>query len=852
MPNEVVPRIDGAIVTPPESKPTGEHDGQSNLDRVRTAPSTSEQKKAMANLLPAQQWLDKLGLTAIEVTENGRTTNEASEKQPVDVDGRLLSEGNRERVAEQFKPLTPAELASSRALVEKELAENKSCDGRTSILDQIKKSGLSQGQVDRVLNVMAEVRESSAAQRTDNGSMKPEQRGSWLHAIGELSEGISSFQANNPAPADKTAAARDMQDAVLAGMLSDSNKAGWSKAAGGNFFTHHLDGALAADEILKRYSSHDFSETDRKAIVQAILEHQISPPGFMGMAYSGQVREGINRDGQADFDRLSKADPKSLSEQDKSRLNQLNELNDSFNRRQTEIDKLKTAAGPSEDEKTQLTQLEAQQKDGRWVPAEQSAQIADIQKKIANPFKSPAENDELGGKRLAFSEEQRALLRKYVGNGTENWRIPDASTPAAKISATVIAADCRDNYFCTTDADGKPVKGPFKIASLRGPTSVTPDASLQDANTGINNSARGSLDLMQPADRAAAEERIKQSDVVFQDAKEKTRDWLKREKGITGTIPYLDEPLQNMPAPGASAEEKKAFAQRPDVKLANEIQQHFAEELLQMRRFDNANPADMKPVRGSESAQVETKAGASEITNDSVKTKARFDELTSAIDGGAYEFVNRAPGANAQPVKMVPFPEGQPGDMLAHDQAGNFKIVTAADLSAHYAAETNLRSLDYLLRMQKQCAKDDPRSTDYKGQNLGEKFAHLERIGNQMRKAGGWLQSTAEHKEQRESLPTENGDSRVPVVESNSSPHKITPNDAMAIAQEEAERHPELKPFVDHARELLESGATLEKKEQFLEVTELKGKGGAMLMILTAALGVNTPSAAGSDILKSK
>jgi hypothetical protein len=295
------------------------------------------------------------------------------------------------------------------------------------------------------------------------------------------------------------------------------------------------------------------------------------------------------------------------------------------------------------------------------------------------------------------------------------------------------------------------------------------------------------------------------------------------------------------------------------VKLANEIQQRFSQELLQTRRFDHANPADMEPVRGS--VQVGTKRGAVDYVQDPARAKARFDELGSQMEG-PYHFINPSlkPDDSARSVTMVPLPDGQPGDMLAQDGAGNFKVVSRAELSAQYTTtKYDLRSMDYLLRVQKQCAEADPSSTDCNGNNLSEGFARHEATVDQMLKSGALAQLAQEKSgpPKVEPFNIENVDGRRP-PEAAVSPRE-TPKEELARALKEVEprrvHDPETQVLVERARELLEHELTdeqIKSLQRVQEMTEIRGKGAAALFLLTTLLGKCTQNAAGSDTLKAK
>lgn len=529
--------------------------------------------------------------------------NHLNQGEPEDSTGRPESENNRERIESMCQPLTSQELTQSRALVERDLSLYRSADGG-SVLDKLRYSGLPPKHVDLVLNLLAEVRENYARKAT-NGFINPEQKGSWLHSIGELAEVMDVAKINKLTP-DQT------RNAAIAAMFSDSVKSGWSKNSGGNFFTHHLDGALAAEIVLSRQADELLSKADIEAITHSILEHQIGPAQFMGAEYAKQIISGVNGERENELESLKK-NPSRNAEEEK-RFSELTKLSDAYDQRAAELKALVDAQQKTElptlEREWQIQELEKRQQYGRFFTAEEVAKVAGVRDAIANPLRSDSEPDPRGGRRLAFDPEQRELLRRYVGSGTENWHVPDQANEWAGVSQTLRTADALDNYFCQTDRDGRVVKGPFKIAQLRGPLSVTPDADIHETILAIQGSEDGALGLMNESERKVAESRSQQSKVVYGEALKSTEMFIRQRLNLAPDqplpkVPYWNEKLA-LPGATASQEEKKQFAQKTEVKFAVEIHQHFADQLLLMRQV---NPAEKTPeiqsVRGRAESAVE-------------------------------------------------------------------------------------------------------------------------------------------------------------------------------------------------------------------------------------------------------
>lgn len=197
--------------------------------------------------------------------------------------------------------LKPNEVEPVRAQVRQELAGVKGSNGE-NVLAKLEGAGLSPEQQTRVLDALGEVREHYA--RTFKTDV--DQPVNWIHTQGELGRVVDAAKAAHLTPAET-------EDALLASMFSDSLK---TKA---NFTTHHLDGELAADRILRDKLGGDFTPERLNGILHAVREHQIAPPVFMGMIYTGAISRSIAAEGRA------------LTEEEQVALKSLREkMNDPF------------------------------------------------------------------------------------------------------------------------------------------------------------------------------------------------------------------------------------------------------------------------------------------------------------------------------------------------------------------------------------------------------------------------------------------------------------------------------------------------------------------------------------------
>lgn len=576
---------DGRILEPPA--PT---------DTTQTRPERAESKSFTENQ-----------------SERERLQEQASHKES-DESGRPVIDGNFERVAAQFEPLHESERRAARAELERDMSEYKGSGGR-NILQQLSGTEtLTPSQREMILSVLTEVRERYMSVRDSKGAISPEQRGSYIHTIGELSETLDSAKANG-------LSGQETMNAALAAMLSDSSKAGWTRESGGNFFTHHLDGALAAEVVLKRYLGDNFTHEDLNAITHSILEHQIGPPSFMAFAYTSQIRSQINEHAQKRLSGLleQERDGK-LSVETHAELQSLNDLKGAYEKRDLAIKALEASRAATPDDPSlseKINALRARQKEGVFVTDAEAAALANIHKMISNPFGSETEPDSMGGVRLKFDNLERTLLYKYIGHGTENWHVPDATNSWDRVSRVVISADSFDNYYPRAE-NGVPVKGPFKIAGLRGPLSVTPDNHIDAAIASLKDSEQSTLKqgLLTPADVERAKVRMQDDDMIYSDAKARTEAWIREELHLAPDVPLPDVPYWNsklkLPGASASVEEKAAFAARPEVQFADRIQKQFTNELLRMRRFSDDVPQSFESVRGSRETQLNHRAEAAQ------------------------------------------------------------------------------------------------------------------------------------------------------------------------------------------------------------------------------------------------
>ena len=197
----------------------------------------------------------------------------------IDVDGRQLADSARASVTAKLPDYSKGELARGGAQTLAELSQIKALEPGKNVLDQFRDSDLSISQKYRVLNSLTQVREHFVNQQV-NGKIEADQQGNWVHTQGEFGRVIDAATREKLTPAQT-------EDALLASMYSDAVK---SKA---NFFTHHMDGALAADHVLSNQFGAGFERGRLDGIVYSIREHQIGPPEFMSNLYANRIRAAL-------------------------------------------------------------------------------------------------------------------------------------------------------------------------------------------------------------------------------------------------------------------------------------------------------------------------------------------------------------------------------------------------------------------------------------------------------------------------------------------------------------------------------------------------------------------------------
>jgi YD repeat-containing protein len=452
-------------------------------------------------------------------------------------------------------------------------------DGKhTSVLDSLTNdTTLSAQQKENILRNLAEVRQHYAAYRAGD-RMHPDSEINWIHTQGELGRVMQSARANN-------LTATQMEDAMLASMYSDSVKFAFPPPEGvqANFFTHHLDGAIQAREVLTRQG---YPPERIDTIVQAIKEHQIAPPEFMGFLYYNSINGGIGaREAAGKI----------------------------------------TAQEATELRKTLSTML------GK------DSQNRTVIRNIANVNEAPKIQTADGNWEVDFSPKEREVLKMA---GIDKWSVPQDPTLSAefkqltvaeqnrrisqfKVAQTLIDGDAIDNYATLTGAS--------KIVALRTPYpgSSFVDKTVWGSVKTIDDSFTDARAVLSPRGRELADEALAQRNQILEDKETGIRaqmdQWL-RTKGkdpAAEPIPFYNADLtypkplepeqQNMFKSGKDANGVKltteqmdalrynglTSAQIKDFEFAQEISAQMRDLLRKGGRLTGDLPGKFEPVTGT-------------------------------------------------------------------------------------------------------------------------------------------------------------------------------------------------------------------------------------------------------------
>ncbi len=377
---------------------------------------------------------------------------------------------------------------------------------------------MTRDQWQKVLELLAEVRQAFVVQRGTDGKMLPDQEVNWIHTQGEQGRVLEAAQA-------KGVRGEALVDVLAASMFSDSVK--HSK----NFTTHHLDGVLAAQTALERQG---FSRERIEGIAQAIREHQIAPPEFMGMIYRLAIGFALEAKGRA-----LEVEGKALEE--KRGTLEYDKLKASYDERvahhrelQVTLDEMTTEGKPP-----RIRQI-ARVTDDKFAPkvvngnGELEVALAANQRELLNLAgvehlyvptnpNHPVVRAYLEERSKTMSEEEHAeLVRTYK----ERYAISQA----------LIDGDAVDNYATSGGAS--------KIVKIRGPETGFRDALVWDSINSVDTSLRDAMAVMSPEARAMATKAVAERDRQVSGIRAAVKQWLIEQGQRTENVPFFDVPLK--------------------------------------------------------------------------------------------------------------------------------------------------------------------------------------------------------------------------------------------------------------------------------------------------------------------
>jgi YD repeat-containing protein len=528
-----------------------------------------------------------------------------------------------------------------------------------SVLDSLTTDPtLSDRQKANILRNLAEVRQHFASYRVGD-KMDPDPEINWIHTQGELGRVMQSARANN-------LTANEMEDAMLASMYSDSVKFAFPppKGASANFFTHHLDGAIAAAESL---SKQGYPQDRIDTIVQAIKEHQIAPPKFMGKLYRVRMQQAID----------------ALSVNGKTPEAKILELKETL--------RAMTSTEPNGDPVIH---------DIAYVNEAEKVQSAD------------------GNWEVAFTPKQKELLGMA---GIDRWSVPidPTTTPNFKqlssaeqaklvsnykVASTLIDGDAVDNYAT--------VGGASKIVALRKPGGGFVDDTVWKSMSTVDDSYADAYKVLSPGGKKLADATLAERNATIKDGENGIRTqmdaWL-RTKGLDPAkdqIPFynsklkyplpatLDEHMELMS--GIKADGNKLTQAERDAitykglspeeiqqfKTAQEMSLHMRELLLRASRIDRSMPGNFESA-GTPKVEAPWEAAESRRHTDS--------DLVTWSEGknGDYHGENDDGRLVDSKGGIVTVKNPKNGDILEYNKEGLVTRATTGETTKNFKYDEN-------------------------------------------------------------------------------------------------------------------------------------------------------------------
>jgi hypothetical protein len=452
----------------------------------------------------------------------------------------------------------PADMAAAMRRLRADLATERvtGLDGRpVSLLDKLDTLPggiLSGGQKSRIMNVLAEIYEMNLRLEAGIPAGAPGkgyQLVNWQHTRTEVNEVIDAMLKTNARAmrsGQPLLTSTQIEDAIVAAAFSDSVKLPPGRT--GNFFRHHLDGAEAARRVASRYYVGD-DATRVGGIVQAIHEHQIVPPRFMGGlargALHGQQRAALTAAyGERFASELAGGQPDFASPNGRHLRGVLDAIDAA-----TSVDPARRVPLALSGEQATLVRALGSSPDdlAAWARG-----VNGVRDRIADPLVQPRTAD---GTRIRFTAEEQRVLR---GIGLDDWIVPARNAPHSSISEFVRVGDTAANYMSSP-------AGTAKIVAIRGPGTPFADRTVWDSIRSAQESYRDALAVIPQEHHGMLAEMRARTLVAIRETGRDLRRWVGETKGQFGYRP--DEPVlfldRNASTRGLTAEQiaqREAFA----------------------------------------------------------------------------------------------------------------------------------------------------------------------------------------------------------------------------------------------------------------------------------------------------
>lgn len=491
----------------------------------------------------------------------------------IDVDGRPVpqnpDESVRARIEKEYPPRTREQLDEMRKPLLEDLAAMRTTDGTKSMADLLEeyKARYPEFDEERFLDIAAIIREHYM----EIGGR--EQMGNWTHTMTEIKHALEGKLASSEQMSAR--AQKDFEKAMLGSMFTDSKKP--------PFHTHHLEGAMAADVVLRRFMGDKLSVHDINDIVKAVREHQVVPQNLMAILYGSEITSSINKEGAGRIETLEakKAASEGLSSIEQGELDVLTLRKAEFD----ELTQLRKSAAQGQlgaDQQARLDELAKKYPLGPFVTESQVANLKSLQDKMRRAFELEPVMGPDGSYHLDLTPEERELLRR---SGTPEWYVPKPGTSEYNIAMQIIRDDALANY---ADVDGY-----GKLFGLRKPGSVFPDKSAGDAEASIRDSFEQAMRWLSPQDQALARAQAARSDVALNKTYDDLDQWIRQRKAVELGIKPEEVDTSRIPYWGTKGPDGKWTWNQLDPKqtpedfaFAQEINDQIVDRLKQNTRVD--------------------------------------------------------------------------------------------------------------------------------------------------------------------------------------------------------------------------------------------------------------------------